>query len=207
MLWRRTCALSSGQTQLSGRTWSAMMPVPASIICVVVMGSLLFHAQAEARVVIRRVADWYEFNFHGQYFSTRFSPDNDYAVEIWNCPNGEMPSTGNPLSCYDQESGWIPAQLVYRVFIPAGTCIDRGSSCRFRDRAAESAKDGLYFFRVLYSGSRRSRGNKIWLRSYGDLSLATVANMRLQIVENGMVVASLTKPFRPWRNGGWVCVF
>jgi hypothetical protein len=161
-------------------------------------------AQANITLKLREGAD--EFYFHGQYHGEPFNPADEFEMEIWNCANGQLPnvtSAPQPICPVPGSPGeFEPAQLVYSVLIPGGTCIDRRLSCSFRDRDARAARSGLVQFRVQYDNGRH--GNKIWLQSFGDLSLANSAQMYLVIKRNGNSEADLLGAFQPLRSGGWI---
>ena len=177
--------------------------VTARLVTVIV-ASLCLAASARANITLKLRDGADEFYFHGQYHGEPFSPADELEMEIWNCANGQLPDVTSAPQCPIPGSPgeFEPAQLVYSVLIPGGTCIGRGVSCSFRDRDARAARSGLVQFRVQYDNGRH--GNKIWLQSFGDLSLANSAQMYLVIKRNGNSEADLLGAFQPLRSGGWI---
>jgi hypothetical protein len=165
---------------------------------------------AEAKITIRRHSPADAFSFHGNYSTEPFSPSDGFALQIWNCANGALPEfvpdrTPIVVCGYDPATGYVLAELVYEVALPAGACNDHGSSCYYRDPSIPSQGDGVRYFRVRYA--RHGHRNRVWLESYGDLSKAVQANMMLLIRINGGPRAVLHDTFTPLPDGGWFSPF
>jgi hypothetical protein len=178
----------------------------------VVIAMILVAADvADAKITIRPNAPNDNFFFHGNYSTVPFDPATDFGVQIWNCADGTQPmflSLPVPLvvCALDPDgSDHLLANLVYTVEVPAGTCVDHGSSCYYRDRAVSVQQAGVRYFRVRYA--RAGRGNRVWLDTYGDLSTAQHANMLIVITIDGVPRAMLEDTFRSLRNGGWFSLF
>lgn len=176
---------------------------------VMIILGLFVALPAEANIALKITDGSDEFQFHAQYHGAPFSPTHEFELHIWNCPNGQMPDvtqTSGPVCLISSDPDvYEPAQPVYSIHIPANTCIDHGSFCSFRDRNARASREGLVLFRLIYDNGRH--GNKIYLQSFGDLSLATSANMYLLIAVNGDDQSDLRATFAPLRRGGWIYRF
>jgi hypothetical protein len=165
---------------------------------------------ADARITIRPHSDHDNFFFHASYSKEPFDPSTSFGLQVWNCGTGAMPTfvaDREPIIvCLQAGSADIAlAELAYTVEIPGGSCIDHGRSCYYRNPDVDFTSDGVRYFRVQYS--RRGRGNRVWLESYGDLSAATQANMMIVITVDGTPRAVLTDTFTPLGNGGWFSHF
>lgn len=179
-----------------------------AVICGGLVGVLCALAgppSVDAKITVRRHADADAFFFHGNYSSAPFSPSDAFGLEIWNCPDGVMPifiADREPLVVcgYDDKTGFVLADLVYAVALPAGACKDHGGSCYFRDATVPESREGIRSFRVRYA--RGGHGNRVWLESFGDLTDATQANMLILITIDGSPRAVLQDTFVPI-PGGW----
>lgn len=166
---------------------------------------------ADAKIAIRRDTPNDNFFFHGNYSTVPFDPATTFGIQIWNCPDGAMPTmfvARTPLIVCTVDPKGVNhglAELVHEVEVPGGTCKDHGGSCYFRNRAASSEQAGLRYFRVRYA--RGGRGNRVWLDTYGDFSAAQQANMLILITIDGLPRAGLPHTFFPLRNGGWYSPF
>lgn len=161
---------------------------------------------AEARITIRPHSPYNNFFFHGNYSTEPFDPSNAFTLEIWNCQNGAVPifvADREPLivCTSDADLGFTLADLVYAVDVPAGSCVDHGRSCYYRNGDVPSRSAGVRYFRVQYS--RPGHGNRVWLDSYGDLSSANQANMLMLIKLDGHPRAIRADTFTPLGTGGW----
>jgi hypothetical protein len=161
---------------------------------------------ADARITIRRHSPYDNFFFHGDYYGEPFDPSGAFSLELWNCADGAMPTfiaDREPLIVcdYNAEAGFTLGNLVYSIEVSAGSCIDHGRSCYYRNRDVSSRTAGIRYFRVQYP--RALRGNLVWLDSYGDLSSANQANMLILIEINGNPTAIRNDTFRPLNDGGW----
>jgi hypothetical protein len=65
------------------------------------------------------------------------------------------------------DEGTAETTRIAAVTLPAGACVDRGTSCRFLDRTALTNRSGLFRFKMNYSKG------KIWMRSFVDVTGAT----------------------------------
>jgi hypothetical protein len=165
---------------------------------------------AHAKITIRRHAPSDSFFFHGNYSSAPFTPSDGFALQLWNCPKGELPEfiAGREpfVACsYDPATGYALADLAYEVALEGGVCKDHGRSCYYRDSTVPRQRDGVRYFRVRYA--RQGHGNRVWLESFGDLSAATQANMMILIRVNGGPRAALHDTFTPLPGGGWFSPF
>jgi hypothetical protein len=68
------------------------------------------------------------------------------------------------------------AGTILSLTLPAGACVDRGTSCLYRDPQATATTGGIAKFRMQFSTG------KIWMVSYGDLSAATTARMNVTVM-------------------------
>jgi hypothetical protein len=136
---------------------------------------------ADARIRIKFFADYDSFSYHAQIY------DPEYRSTV-----GEM-----------RIEARNSAGTIYSVTIPAGACVSRSAgSCVYKNSEAKKAKSGLAYFRVLYQAG--SHGNKIWLQSYGDLSLATEPVMSFLVYMDDVLYAAISNEvFTPTHNG-WV---
>ena len=164
---------------------------------------------ADAKITLRPRSPHDNFFFHGNYSAQPFDPTSAFGIEIWNCADGTMPTfiaDRVPLVVcgFDVATGYVLADLVYAVGLPAGACIDHGRSCYYRNGDAVKA-GGVRYLRVQYA--RRGHGNRVWLESYGDLSAADQANMLVLITVDGAPRALLQDTFMPITNGGWFSRF
>ncbi len=136
-------------------------------------------ADARIRLTFRDGND--EFFFHAQVKDPTFrSTTESLRFEIWNA-----------------------AGMIYAVDVPSGTCVSASDpACIYRDGAALKARDGLAYVRIQYQTANHA--NKIWLRSYGDLSAATDPVMSIKIYQNGALYTELVdEVFKPTHHG-WV---
>ena len=164
---------------------------------------------ADAKITLRPRAPHDNFFFHGNYSTEPFAPSSSFGVEIWNCADGTMPAlitAREPLIVcgYDVATGYIFADPVYAVALPAGACLDHGRSCYYRDGTA-AQRGGIRYLRVQYA--RRGHGNRVWLESFGDLSGADQANMLVLITVDGVPRATLQETFIALPSGGWFSRF
>lgn len=136
---------------------------------------------ADARIRIKFFDDYDSFSYHAQLYDPEYrSMIGELRIEARNA-----------------------AGPIYSVTIPAGACISRSrGSCVYKNPEARKARNGLAYFRVLYQAA--SHGNKMWLQSYGDLSLATDPVMSFQVYMDDVPYASIENAvFTPTHNG-WV---
>jgi hypothetical protein len=176
---------------------------------VVLVAVTLVTQAADAKIALRPRAPHDSFVFHGNYSSRPFDPTSAFGIAIWNCADGTMPTfiaDREPLVVcgFDAATGYVLAERVYEVGLPAGACVDHGRSCYYRDGAAVKA-GGVRYLRVQYA--RRGHGNRVWLESYGDLSAADQANMLVVIEVDGTPRALLQDTFAPITSGGWFSRF
>jgi len=161
---------------------------------------------ADAKITLRSRTPLDDVFFHGSFSTDPFDPTTSFALQIWNCPDGAMPTyvpDDPPLvACaYDPTTGYTAADLVYGVAVPARTCADHGRSCYYRNSDVPSVTGGVRFFRVRYAAG--DRPNRVWLDSWGDLSGATQANMLVLIAIDGRPRAMRTATFTALTSGGW----
>ena len=145
----------------------------------VILVLVLLSSNAMAATTLRPRDGNDYFFFHGQFYRANLAPsEHSFTIEVTN-------SMG----------------VVYSVSIPRGACVDRGRSCRYRNREAKVSKDGVVYFRVLYDNG--GHGNRVWIKSYGEFTNATEAYMTLMIYMDGLPLASFSDTFIRLGNGGW----
>ncbi|MCC6847109.1 MAG: hypothetical protein IT294_01310 [Deltaproteobacteria bacterium] len=169
------------------------------------VATMLVAWTAEAEIAIRPASPLGSFYFHGKYSRQPFDPSTGFGLQVWNCANGAMPTlmtdTTPLVACgAAPDGGWILADRVHEVALPAGACVDHGCSCYYRDRSARSS-GGIRSLRIQYA--RRGHANRVWLESFGDLSGARQANMFVVITIDGVPRATMQDTFQALRNGGW----
>ena len=167
---------------------------------------LLLASVAEAKITIRRHATYDNFFFHANYGADAFDPSQGFAIEIWNCASGAMPTfiaDREPLIVCDfaSDGSYTLADLVYSIDVPGGTCVDHGRACYYRNTAVPSLELGVRYFKVQYA--RPGRGNRVWLDSYGDLSAADQANMLILNEIDAHPRAIRSDTFIPLGSDGW----
>jgi hypothetical protein len=136
---------------------------------------------ADARIRIKFYDTYDSFELHAQIY------DPDYRAAV-----GDM-----------RIEAWNALGLIYSVTIPAGACVGRNSnSCVYKNPDAKRARSGLFYVRVLYQAA--THGNKIWLRSYGDLSAATEPVMSFRIYMDDAFYAGIPNELFTPTHSGWV---
>ncbi len=174
--------------------------VLASVFVILLVGV------ADAKITIRRHATYDDFFFHANYGSDPFDPGAGFAIEIWNCASGAMPTfiaDRDPIIACDLavDGSYTLGDLVYSVVVPGGTCVDHGRACYYRNAAVPSLGLGVRYFKVQYA--QGGRGNRVWLDSYGDLSAADQANMLILIEIDAHARAIRSDTFIPLGTDGW----
>jgi hypothetical protein len=189
-----------------------MAIVRTAVVTTVLIAALVagVAGDAHAKITIRRHSPADSFFFHGNYSSVPFTPGDSFALQIWNCPQGQAPefiAGAIPfVACgYDPATGYALADLAYEVALEGGVCKDHGRSCYYRDPSVPRERDGVRYFRVRYAS--HGHGNRVWLETFGDLSAAIQANMLLVIRVNGGPRAVLQDTFTPLAGGGWFSPF
>jgi hypothetical protein len=136
----------------------------------------------EAQAQIRLNNERQEFSFHGRLgpYPGKAAVTQGVVIEAWAW----------------SADGSVQTERIISVGIPAGACVDRGASCRFIDRNALLAKQGVYKLRMKFSTG------KIWMKSYGDVSKAT-PKMTVYVTFPGPTPStySITANFRDTKKG------
>ena len=139
--------------------------------------------QALAQIKLTELPGNDHLYFHGQIYNPTFVPStSEIRFELWN-------SHG----------------LVYSQTLPAGTCVDSGSGCLYKNQEAQKSKSGVQYFRVLYQ--TRSHGHKMWLESYQEFVSVDDPEMTFMMFMNGSLFASIPNATFTRRPRGWIFRF
>ena len=130
------------------KRWIALVVVALLVVALLATANA---ASAQIRVSPAR----HEFRFHGA-----LGPGPGHTVAEFGATVTLANDAGTILS----------------VTLAAGACVDRGTSCLYRNPLATPATGGITLFRMRFSTG------KICKVSYGDLSAATTAHMIVNVV-------------------------
>jgi hypothetical protein len=126
-----------------------------ALALVTLLGIAAFTAGADAQIRVSPLR--HEFRFHGA-----LGPGPGRSV-----------STDGVTVTLSNDVGEIIS-----LTLPPGACVDRGTSCVYRNLGANATTGGISRFRMTY------RNGKIWMVSYGDVSAAITPHMQVDVIIN-----------------------